>query len=152
MNKKDWTQINLHVLLPIFIGASIYLLFRNNRLLVFSWIDSIGARDIVFLVRNNVFFLRKHIPDFFIYSLPDGIWVYSGTFAFIIVWRNCLNNPYSFFWIVMPFLCSLGAEILQLFGIVKGTFCLLDIASYILFFCLALYFNNRGRVLWAIKY
>ncbi|MCK5215926.1 MAG: hypothetical protein KAR05_11320 [Candidatus Omnitrophica bacterium] len=152
MNKKKLIQILIHVLVPIFIGSLIYLMFRNSSLLVFNWIDFCGAKPFIFAARNNVLILRKYIPDFFLYSLPDGIWVYSCTFALLIIWKNCLNNLYGFFWIFIPLLCSLGAEFLQLFGMVEGTFCLFDITAYISFFCLALYFNKERRNIWAAKY
>lgn len=136
----------------MFLGASIYLLFRKDTLLVFTWIDYIGASDIVFFIRDNVFFIHKYIPDFFLYSLPDGIWVYSGTVAFVIIWKNYSNNSYGVFWIVLSFSCAVVAEILQLFGTVKGTFCSVDIVFYILFFCLALYPYVKRRLLWTEKY
>jgi hypothetical protein len=146
--KDNWIQINLHILLPIFLGASIYLLFRKDTLLVFSWIEYFGATDIVFFIRNNVFFIRKYIPDSILYSLPDGIWVYSGTIAFVAIWKKNSNSPFCIFWISLSFTCAIVAEILQLFGIVNGTFCSVDIVFYILFFCLALYPYVKRRLLW----
>ncbi len=151
VRENNWIQINLHIFLPIFIGASIYLLFRKDTLLVFSWIDYIGASEIVSFIRDNVFFIRKYIPGFILYSLPDGIWVYSGTVAFAIIWKNYPNNFLCVFWITLSFSCAIVAEILQLFGIVNGTFCSLDILSYILFFCLALYLYAKRRLLWIEK-
>ncbi len=137
--KDNWIQINLHILLPIFVGASIYLLFRKDTLLVFSWIEYIGASEIVFFIRDNIFFIRKYIPDFILYSLPDGIWVYSGTVAFIIIWKKSTKNVFFVFWVFLPFSCAVVMEIFQLFRIVNGTFCSVDIIFYILLFCLALY-------------
>jgi hypothetical protein len=150
--KTTWIEINLHILLPIFVGASIYLLFRKNTLLVFTWIEYIGGSDIILCIRDNVFFIRKYIPDFILYSLPDGIWVYSGTIAFVSIWKGNSNTPFCVFWISLLFSCSIVAEILQLFGIVNGTFCLVDIVFYILFFCLALYPYVKRRLLWAEKH
>jgi len=137
--KKIWMQINLHILLPISVGVSIYLLFRKDTLLVFSWLDYIGAIDTLFMIRDNIFFVRKYIPEFIIYSLPDGIWVYSGTVAFIIIWKKSTKNIFSVFWVFLPFSCAVVIEIFQLFRIVNGTFCSVDIVFYILLFCLALY-------------
>jgi hypothetical protein len=145
--RVNWIQINVHILLPLFVGASIYLLFRKDSLIVFSWLDYIGASDTLFMIRENIFFIRKYIPDIILYSLPDGIWVYSGTVAFVIVWKRNPNNFFSIFWISLPFLCAIVIEVLQLFGIANGTFCWLDIVICILLFCLALYPHIKRRTL-----
>jgi hypothetical protein len=152
MRENNWIHINLHILLPIFLGASIYLLFRKDTLLVFSWIDYVGASDIVFFMRDNVCFIHKYIPDFVLYSLPNAIWVYSGTVALIIIWKKYPNNSFSFLWVSLLFIYAIVAEIMQLIGIVKGTFCTVDIVSSILFFCLALRFYVKRRLLWIEKF
>ena len=145
--KATWIQINIHILLPIFVGASIYLLFRKDTLLVFSWLDYIGMSDTLFMIRDNISFVRKYIPDFILYSLPDGIWVYSGTIAFIIIWKKNKKTVFSVFWTFLPFSCAVVIEILQQFRIVNGTFCSVDIIFYILLFCLALYPHVKRRAL-----
>lgn len=130
--------IFLHVLIPVTIGITIYLFFRTNTLLVFKWANFFGLLEIIGVIRSYTLQLVNIIPDFILYSLPDGIWVYSATIMFLILWHKCTNNWYKISWILLPLLCSMIAEILQYFSIIEGTFCIVDICFNIAFFFLSL--------------
>ncbi len=126
------------VVLPIAVGACIYVWWRSTDLLVFRWIELVGASDLV--VRPEV-----ALPSWVLYSLPDGCWVYSYTSLMLLIWRRMVP------WVYSGGILALGAELGQLVGIVPGTYDNLDMAFYVGAFILAgvvhaqaLVVNRRG--------
>lgn len=124
----------MHVLLPISIGAFIYILFRKESLTVFLWLDKVSLLDTATILRDIVFGFKDKMPTIILYSLPDGIWVYSATYLMLIIWNGNMKNISAMFWILAPLLLSIGAELLQSIHIVQGTFCFYDMAFYIIGF------------------
>ena len=59
--------------------------------------------------------------NWFFFSLPDGLWVYSFTSFMLIVWGLKFSR-HSLFWISIGPLLALGSEMGQAFGVVGGTF------------------------------
>lgn len=116
----------VNVILALFVGATIYILFRSRTLLVFSWLDFVGIGEAVNGLRTIVFPYRQNLPEWFVYSLPDGLWVYAITSFYIHLWANH-NSVYRFFWILLGAVCAIGGEFGQLLDIVPGTFCLMDL-------------------------
>ena len=91
---------------------------------MFDWFDFIGFSEIILDVRE-LFLEILFLPNWFYYSLPDGLWTYAFTSSFIIIWG--INNPVLKYWLVIPFILSLVPEILQLFNLFPGTFDLNDL-------------------------
>lgn len=59
----------------LFLGGSIYILFRPKSLQMFNWIDNLGLTNLVNRLREDVSELSLgHIT---LYSLPDGLWLAS---------------------------------------------------------------------------
>ena len=147
---KKYLHLILHVFVPVLFGALIYILFRKESLTVFIWIGNISLLDEVMFIRSLLSDTKKNIPNLILYSLPDGIWVYSATYLLIEIWKNNLKNIYAWFWISIPLICSVVIELLQLFQVVEGSYCLYDMTFYFSFFILSLLtINYRG--LHAIK-
>lgn len=72
---------------------------------------------------------KNSLPDWFLFSLPDGLWIFSYTSLVLLIWRNKINRE-NFFWIaIIPILIILS-ELGQLFNIVPGTFDLIDVLLY----------------------
>lgn len=129
-NKLRLNKLNLlklvfiHCILPIFVGGIIYIGFRSLSLRMFNWFDFFGFSDIILEVRE-LFHEILFLPNWFYYSLPDGLWTYAFTSSFIIIWG--INNPVLKYWLVIPFILSLVPEMLQLFNLFPGTFDLNDL-------------------------
>jgi len=140
LNSSAQSVILLHVICPILLGAMIYILFRQNTLFVFKWIHYLSLDKIVVLLRSLVKGIK--IDNWILYSLSDGIWVYSGTSLLLVIWKYQWNKQ-SIIWIGFPFFISIIAELMQLFGFLRGTFCLVDTIIIIISFILAL-FIHRG--------
>ncbi len=117
-----------HFICPISIGSLIYLLFRPKHILVFHWAESLGLYSVILNARNLIDF-NYYIPEWIIFSLPNGLWAYSFMFFISFIWRDSKSLGKTFF-IVLVVILSLGSELGQLFDLVPGTFCLTDVAAY----------------------
>lgn len=58
-------------------GILIYLLFRSRELFYYQFIELISLNHTIDDVRKIVWTKRKYIPNWVIYSLPDGLWIFS---------------------------------------------------------------------------
>jgi len=117
--------INLHVLLPIIVGGLIYLSFRHTTLNMFKWVELISLSSFINLVRETLYPIKGYLPEWIIFSLPDGLWVYSFSSSFIIIW----NDEFDFAkpWLLVPLFLGAFAEVFQYFRILPGTFDLIDL-------------------------
>jgi hypothetical protein len=123
----------IHILLPLIIGGMIYICFRSTDLLMFSWFDMIGLAENIPQLRERTFYLRGGIPDWVLYSLPDGAWVWSITSFYTFLWHRCSSFE-STFWITLGLCLGLGGELGQGLGLVPGTFDIVDLLLIVLSF------------------
>lgn len=126
---RAFKPIFLHAILPIFIGGSIYVTYRHNSITMFKWLELLSLTDIVSTLREYLSPTREFIPDWVVFSLPDGLWVYSFSSSFLIIWQDNFSSAIP--WLLFPLLLGAFAEILQYFTILSGTFDLVDF-----YFCL----------------
>jgi hypothetical protein len=139
-NKKRQICLNiLYSILSILFGGLIYIFFREKNLLMFKWFYFLDIEDFIFKIRkkNNFIF-----PDWFIYNLPDGLWLFSYVSIMLKIWKHKLNLK-SLFWIfIMPFI-AFFSEIFQYFNIINGTFDIFDLIFYFLGTYLAILLNIK---------
>jgi len=128
------------------VGALIYILFRTSSLLVFSWIDLLGLSNIVTDARQLVSPFLKYLPKWVLFSLPDGIWVFSFTFAIFYIWHNSKLKRGMYFWIILPLLLSISGEIGQWLQLVEGTYCHTDVIAYLISWLIAISLSLFYRV------
>ncbi len=112
----------LHVFLPLFIGAWIYIAYRSKSLLVFDWLNLLQIDPTPIRVNYD-------IPYFFKYCLPDGCWVYAGTSWMLLIWEGRLVP-----WVYLYVLLAIGGEFGQFGAIVPGTFEWLDVIACLIGF------------------
>ena len=136
---KGYINFILHVIIPIFLGTLIYILFRKDSLTIFTWINTISLLDEVTVLRDTLSSFKEKLPEIILYSLPNGIWVYSATYLMGKIWKNCLKDIKVWFWIFLPFVFGIAAELSQLIQLIEGYYCPYDMLFYISFFILALY-------------
>lgn len=122
--------------LPVVLGGLIYIIFRTERLLMFHWFGYLKLSDEINLIKNlrNIY----SFPCWFIYSLPDGLWVFSYTALSLEIWKLSITR-HSFFWIFSIPVMAVLSEFLQLFKIIPGTFDLIDVMFYLLGIILSFY-------------
>ncbi len=128
-NMRTIKLINLHILLPIIVGGLIYLSFRNTTLNMFRWFELMSLSSLIYSLREILYPISLFLPEWIIYSLPDGLWVYSFSSSFIIIWYGNFDTAKP--WLLFPLLLGAFAEVLQYFNILPGTFDLIDF-----FFCI----------------
>lgn len=135
----SFTFVALHVVLPVFTGAAIYTLWRSKLLLVFAWYRCVGLYEPVLLLRSHVDNAKHLIPSPILYSLPDGLWVYSFTALLRYIWRQQPEGPSRHIWSLLPVTMAVCAEVGQRFRLVPGTFDWMDMALYVAAWLLAIF-------------
>jgi hypothetical protein len=113
--------------LALVLGGGIYILFRVSEPVFFQWIRAIGLNGWVNLARHKSLSLSLYLPEWVIYSLPNGLWAFAYALLITVIWRGT-RTWLKYFWMASIPLLVIGFEILQYFQIIPGTFCLQDIA------------------------
>lgn len=128
---KDYSEFNIHRIVLGFIllsiGGLIYLLFRPDSLVLFRFIDCINLSNFVAHIRE--FSSNASIPDFYIYALPDGLWITSYILIMTGIWTFPDVKQIAF----CSLLPAIGliTEVGQYLRLVKGTPDYADAICYI---------------------
>ena len=130
-------KLVLHIILPIFVGSGIYVLFREKTLLMFDWFSYLKLDFIIDFLRNNFYGYRTYIPKSILFSLPDALWVYSFTMFLSIYFKNRML-------LSMIFIGSIITEILQLWFVI-GTFDIYDVVYMFALYLVAMYFIKKNE-------
>lgn len=107
-------------------GAAIYLFFRPDGPIFFDWLNKIGLQESVESIRSNSMIWYPFLPEWMVFSLPNGLWAFSYSALIFFVWFNS-TSKIKFFWIGTIPILVFGFELLQLTGSFPGTFCKQDI-------------------------
>ena len=128
---RNRVHLLIHVVVPIFGGGIIYLLFRDKSLLMFQWFHCLGLNNLINKCRVIINYQNIQLPGWFVYNLPNACWVYSFTCMMIIVWGG---TPYKsrFFWLGIGPIIGIVAELGQTIKVVPGTFDPVDLLLCIL--------------------
>ena len=119
-------------LFSLIIGGLIYVLFRDSSLIFFGWIDQLGGRSLIQNIQVSTLPLGKSFPNWVIYSLPDGLWLFSYVCLMLYLWRRSLTRIGLIWVFLLPFL-AICHELAQLTNLIIGTFDPMDL----IFYCLA---------------
>ncbi|MBP5586615.1 MAG: hypothetical protein J6Y92_09715 [Lentisphaeria bacterium] len=119
--------------LSMFMGGAIYLIWRPPTLLMFSWCRRIGIYEFVMQMRLSLAFMKEYLPTWFIYSLPQALWFFSGLCCIHSIW-NHKTGAHERFWITTIIVFSLLIEILQLFHVFSGTCDIVDLVLILVFY------------------
>ena len=98
---------------------------------MFSWFDSIKISGIISELRILTLPLSKYLPDWFLYALPDGLWIFSCISALLLVWGNVISK-HNIYWILLMPLIAIFSEVGQFIKMVPGTFDFIDLIFYAL--------------------
>ena len=116
-------------------GGIIYLIWRPTTLLMFSWCKIIGVYGVILQMRSVLGGMKEYLPVWFIYSLPQALWCFSGLCSIHAIWINNIGN-HERFWIIFTFMLPFLTEFLQLLHVIPGTFDFVDLIFIIASFCL----------------
>ena len=118
------------VILPLLLGGSIYLFFRDRDNLLFYVIDQIAPH---YLLPQFHWFDGTWIAN----SLPDGLWAYASTSWLLQVWKKtCLFTN-------LPLVFAFASEIGQWVSLIPGIFDPVDLWFYFLGYFLARLHKNE---------
>ncbi|MFA8300353.1 MAG: hypothetical protein ACEPOV_09345 [Hyphomicrobiales bacterium] len=131
--KKNFKQLFLvqYILghfIPLIIGGGIYLFFRGKNLMMFHYLKYFNLRNFIDTLRES-YTQDLNLPNWVIYSLPDGLFIYSYINLILFLWRNVIFKDSLIWLIIMPVVILLY-EFGQLWGYVSGTFDLMDLFFY----------------------
>jgi hypothetical protein len=115
----------------IFSGGLIYILLRPEEPVFFDWFKSAGLEDLLFKIRQYSLSFNLYVPDWFIYSLPNGLWAFSYSVIITVIWWGSKSHL-KYFWIASIPVFNLGFEFMQYSGILRGTFCIPDMVFSVL--------------------
>lgn len=114
-----------HVLMSasmLFVGALIYVVYRPTTLLVFRWIEWVGLEEVVAAIRASAVG-QWNAPDWFLYSLPDMLWVTSfGHAVYAVLAGANVGLRHYVGWALLIGGGALLSEVGQWIGVVPGTF------------------------------
>jgi hypothetical protein len=122
----------------MFIGGLVYVLWRPDTLIMFSWATSFGLDYIIEQVRGSVAPFYQILPKWFTLSLPQALWFLSGSLAVHSIWRDSWSENEQLWLTVIAFL-AFGGELGQAVGIVQGSFDFVDLV-----FMIAAYFFGQA--------
>ena len=111
-------------------GGLVYILFRQDTLKMFSWFDSIDLSVVLSKIRFITLPISEHLPNWFLYSLPDGLWLFSYLTILLVIWGNIISKQ-NIYWLLTVPIIAICSEIGQFFKVISGTFDIFDLIFYI---------------------
>lgn len=130
--------------LAVLAGGIIYILFRPVEAIFLNWFSSVGMEEWLAVAREKSLSLTHLLPQWLVYSLPNGLWAFAYTLIILIIWKGSSSYMRYFWFLSIPVLVF-GFELLQLTGSLPGTFCFYDLtwgAMGITIAFLTVYLNN----------
>lgn len=113
----------IHVVAPFLMGCLLYAIGRPPSFL------RIGKQ---LKIDNNTILVP--LPEWVIYNLPDGLWLYSFLMWLMLTWYGQKNFE-SYIWFLILITIALGSELLQKYTLIQGTFDTRDMIAY----CIAIF-------------
>ena len=133
MCKKIWLFNILNIILPLFLGLYIYVLFRKETYI------AVLIQELTGITFHPWFDLPSWIEAFLRNYLSDFLWAYSLTFSVSFVLGHTANKAICFA------ICACTAVLFELFqklNVVQGTFDIMDIIVELIAIVLALQFRK----------
>jgi hypothetical protein len=124
------TEFLKRILFPAFLfviaGGFIYVFFRPTPAIFFSIFKPFGLECFLKSLRSFSPGLTPFLPQWAVYSLPQGLWALAYAMIIAGMWLN-KSTIFRYFWLSTIPILVLGFELLQYTGLIGGTFCLQDI-------------------------
>jgi hypothetical protein len=103
------------IIISLVSGLILYIGFRTTHTPIYQWAIKLGLGKEINFLRNTM--QGIHLPDWIVYSMPDGLWMFSFVLSVLSIWNFNLNKTTGP-WIFSAIFIGLGFEIMQ--GYVKG--------------------------------
>lgn len=124
-------QLYIGHFFTLFCGSSIYVLFRTSNLKMFAWFDKLKILNTINYLRKFTINHSINLPEIILYSIPDGLWMFSYISLILFLWKNEVKKE-NLFWILIIPIISIASELGQLIKVVPGTFDSSDLLMYFL--------------------
>ena len=131
-------------ILSILLGGVIYIAFRSSSIILFKWIDYIVLIDPVENLRIVTLPYKEYLPKWFLYSLPDGLWMFSYSCIVLVIWKRKITK-YSLLWLLSLPMISILFEVLQYYNYFNGTFDIVDIFFFLMGSLLPILINKKMK-------
>lgn len=108
-------------------GCTIYVLLRSTSINLYKWCSALGLSNIIDIFRYNI--QNSNVLDFVKFNLPDGL--YNAAYILFIdsIWYENKGLIKIIIILLIP-LIAISSEILQYFGLIRGTFDKFDLICY----------------------
>lgn len=110
----------------LLLGGIIYIFFRPSEHVFFNWIRAVGLNHWFDLAREWSHTSDLLIAEWFIYSLPNGLWAFAYALLITIIWGES-KSWLRYLWMASIPILVLGYEVLKYAIIIPGTFSKQDI-------------------------
>ena len=123
-SKKHFNR--LHIILSVLAllsGGIIYILFRKTEPVFIHWIQAIAPESWFSTDRH----ISLHLPEWIVFSLPNGLWAFAYALLITGIWSGN-KSRLKYLWISSIPVLVFGFELLQYFGLIRGSFSVLDLA------------------------
>lgn len=115
----------------LFFGGTIYVLFRSDDIYFIDWLINQKIGPSLIEARSISIKFRSSLPHWFLFSLPDALWMLSLSLLMLNFWKNeSFQN--QMIWSILVPLIALLWEFAQYFNFLKGTFDWVDIHCYLI--------------------
>jgi hypothetical protein len=126
-NHSIFVKYKFISLLALLTGGLIYILLRPAKASFIQLFGFIGADHLITSIRQDSLYILPMLPEWVVFSLPNGLWAFAYSLLISGIWSKS-KSYLKYLWLISVPLLVLGFEFLQYFEIIRGTFCLQDIA------------------------
>ena len=119
-----------HTIIPLLLCITTYILLRDKVFLIINQDHLHVLYQLVKGIQSYLMPLRA-LPNWVMYSLPDGLWTYAFTSYFVINFDNRPYTPKKLLYLLFCPILSISFEITQYFHLLPGTFDINDLLCYI---------------------
>lgn len=112
----------------VLLGGVIYIFLRPVKPAFFNLLGVLGLENLVNSIRESTVPVSRNFPEWFIYTLPNGLWAFGYTLLILAIWRGS-KSGIKYIWFSSIPVLIFGFELLQYTGNIRGTFALEDILS-----------------------
>lgn len=108
-------------------GSLIYVCWRSETLVMFTWFNALGIASPIEALRNTTLRYLYLLPSWFLFSLPNALWLFSGLIIFDAIWGPTISLN-KLLWLSILWIVATGVEVGQALKLLPGTFDYNDIA------------------------
>jgi len=112
---------------------------------MFKWVKMLGLYPAVSEFRMQSTTVASDLPEWLIFSAPNGLWVFSFGALMVSLW-GATGFSVAITWAVSLWAVGIVSEVMQLFNLVSGVFDVADMVAYtigILGSCIVFYKGGK---------